>query len=65
MACVTLVVPGFNDSDDELARIAGFLADLSLDIPWHVTAFHHDYRMADGDDTSAGGLLRAAEIGRG
>jgi pyruvate formate lyase activating enzyme len=43
---VTLVVPGFNDSDDELRHMAGFLADISPDIPWHLTAFHGDYTSA-------------------
>jgi len=61
---VTLVVPGFNDSDDELRRLAEFLASVSPDFPWHVTAFHQDYKMTDSDNTSAETLLRAAEIGR-
>jgi pyruvate formate lyase activating enzyme len=61
---VTLVVPGFNDSDAELADIARFLAGLSRDIPWHVTAFHKDYRMTDPDDTPAATLVRAADLGR-
>jgi pyruvate formate lyase activating enzyme len=60
---VTLVVPGFNDEDEELADIAGFLAAVSPDIPWHVTAFHPDYRMADRDRTSAVTLARARRIG--
>jgi AmmeMemoRadiSam system radical SAM enzyme/AmmeMemoRadiSam system protein B/AmmeMemoRadiSam system protein A len=60
---VTLVIPGFNDGSDELRQAAGFLASISPDIPWHVTAFHQDYRMTDPDPTSAETLLRAAEIG--
>lgn len=60
---VTLVVPGFNDSDEELREIAGFLASVSPDIPWHVTAFHQDYKMTDPDPTPVHTLLRAAEIG--
>jgi pyruvate formate lyase activating enzyme len=60
---VTLVVPGFNDSEEELKEIAGFLASVSQDIPWHVTAFHQDYRMTDPDPTPARTLLRAAELG--
>jgi pyruvate formate lyase activating enzyme len=60
---VTLVVPGFNDSDGELRAIAAFLAGVSADIPWHVTAFHDDYRMADRGATPAGTLRRAAAIG--
>jgi pyruvate formate lyase activating enzyme len=61
---VTLIVPGFNDTDEELRDIARFLAGVSADIPWHVTAFHRDYKMTDPDDTPAATLLRAAEIGR-
>lgn len=61
---VTLVVPGWNDSDAELTAAARFLASVSRDIPWHVTAFHPDYRMADRHRTPAASLLRAAEIGR-
>jgi pyruvate formate lyase activating enzyme len=60
---VTLVVPGFNDSDEELRDIARFLVSVSPDIPWHVTAFHQDYRMTKPTNTAAAGLLRAAEIG--
>ena len=61
---VTLVIPGFNDSDDELTRLAEFLASVSPDIPWHVTAFHKDYKMTDPENTSAETLIRAAEIGK-
>jgi pyruvate formate lyase activating enzyme len=60
---VTLLVPGFNDSDDELRGIAEFLMSVSPDIPWHVTAFHQDYKMRDREETSVNTLLRAAEIG--
>jgi pyruvate formate lyase activating enzyme len=60
---VTLVVPGFNDSEAELRQIARFLASVSRDIPWHVTAFHQDYKMTDAPNTRASQLVRAAEIG--
>jgi pyruvate formate lyase activating enzyme len=60
---VTLVVPGMNDEPEELADIAGFLASVSPDIPWHLTAFHEDYRMTEPPPTSAATLQRAAEIG--
>jgi pyruvate formate lyase activating enzyme len=60
---VTLVVPGFNDDEDELRSIARFLAGCSRDIPWHVTAFHPDYKMVDRDRTLPSKLVRAAEIG--
>ncbi len=61
---VTLVIPGLNDSDDELRDAARFLAGLDPDIPWHVTAYHDDYRMDGRGGTPAKSLLRAAEIGR-
>jgi pyruvate formate lyase activating enzyme len=60
---VTLIVPGFNDSDQELHGIAEFLCGISPDIPWHVTAFHPDYKMQEPAYTSADILVRAAAIG--
>ncbi len=61
---VTLVIPGFNDSNDELMDTARFIRSVSPDIPWHVTAFHPDYKMLDADFTPADTLIRAAEIGQ-
>ena len=61
---VTLVIPGFNDSEDELRRAADFIASVSPDIPWHVTAFHQDYRMTENANTTPEQLVRACEIGR-
>lgn len=60
---VTLVIPGFNDSTDELKAAADFIAGVSPDIPWHVTAFHQDYKMTGPGNTSVETLIRAAEIG--
>jgi AmmeMemoRadiSam system radical SAM enzyme len=60
---VTLLVPGFNDSVEEVTDIARFLVSVSRDIPWHVTAFHKDYKMTGPQDTGVSTLLRAAEIG--
>src|SRR5262249_54944571 len=61
---VTLLIPGFNDSRDELQRLTGFIASVSADIPWHVTAFHKDYKMTGPENTSAEMLINAAAIGR-
>ena len=61
---VTLVVPGFNDSPEELWEAARFLVSVSPDIPWHVTAYHPDYKMDDAPPTPPDALLRAAEIGQ-
>jgi pyruvate formate lyase activating enzyme len=61
---VTLLIPGFNDAPDEIDRLTSFIASVSPDIPWHVTAFHSDYKMADSPSTTADMLLSAAAIGR-
>ena len=61
---VTLLIPGFNDSAEEIRDIARFLRSVSPDIPWHVTAFHPDYKMTDRGVTPARTLLRAGDIGR-
>lgn len=61
---VTLLVPGFNDGTDELKSIAKFIESVSPEIPWHITAFHRDYRMTDRDNTSAKMLINAANIGK-
>ena len=59
---VTLLIPGFNDSDAELRGLTEFIAGVSPDIPWHVTAFHQDYRMTDPANTTAADLRRAAAL---
>jgi pyruvate formate lyase activating enzyme len=61
---VTLLIAGFNDSEAELRGLTQFIADVSPDIPWHVTAFHKDYRMTDPADTTPHMLLRAADLAR-
>ena len=61
---VTLTIPGYNDSDKELAQMAEFIADVSVDIPWHVTAFHPDYKMKNVERTPANTLLRARRLGK-
>ena len=61
---VTLVVPGFNDSNEELWEAARFMASVSPDIPWHVTAYHQDYKMTENENTPLETLVRAAELGR-
>ncbi len=61
---VTLVVPGLNDSAEELASIAKFLAGISTDIPWHVTAFYPAYRMTETPATEAATVLAAVQTGK-
>lgn len=61
---VTLVVPGFNDTPEELDRMAAFIASLSVDIPWHVTAFYPTYRMSAASPTSFASLDTAWNAGK-
>jgi len=60
----TLLIGGLNDSDDELADIARFIADdLGVDTPWHVSGFHPRYRMSSVPPTGAASIERACKIG--
>ncbi len=62
---VTLIVPGFSDDRDDLRRMADFLAETDPHMPWHVTAFHPDYKMTDGfRRTTVDDLLGVVEIAR-
>ncbi|OGS37316.1 MAG: AmmeMemoRadiSam system radical SAM enzyme [Elusimicrobia bacterium RIFOXYB2_FULL_49_7] len=60
----TLLVPGLNDSENEIREMARFLVSVSPDIPWHISRFHPDYRMTDRPKTAPNALLRARDIGR-
>jgi pyruvate formate lyase activating enzyme len=61
----TLIVPGANDSDDELRQLATFIAkELSPIVPWHVSRFHPDYKMTDRPATPEATIRRAVEIGK-
>ncbi len=59
----TLLIPGLNDSVEELQQIAEFLAFLDRSIPWHVTGFYPTYKMTDRPPTPLASLERAREIG--
>ncbi len=60
----TLIIPGINDSDQELRDIAKFIADIDPDMPWHVSRFHPDYKMLDRPVTPYKTLKRAYDIGK-
>jgi pyruvate formate lyase activating enzyme len=60
----TLLIPGLNDSDEELKAMAAWLAEVDPDMPWHVSAFHPDYQMQDVPRTAQRDLARAYEIGK-
>jgi|SRR3989339_295010 len=59
----TLVIPGWNDSDEELTDIASFIKSISADIPWHVSRFWPTYKMNDRPPTPHSTVIRAREIG--
>ncbi|HZL38518.1 MAG TPA: AmmeMemoRadiSam system radical SAM enzyme [Tepidisphaeraceae bacterium] len=62
---VTLVVPGFSDDADDLKRMAEFLAGVDPLMPWHMTAFHPDYKMTDGyRSTTIDDLMKIVEFGK-
>ena len=62
---VTLVVPNFSDDPDDLKRMAEFIASVDPLMPWHMTAFHPDYKMTDGyRQTTTDDLMKAVEYGR-
>lgn len=60
----TLVIPGVNDTEEELKKIADFLVNVSPDMPWHLSAFHPNYQMLDKPSTSYAKLLQAKQIGQ-
>jgi pyruvate formate lyase activating enzyme len=59
----TLIIPGYNDNEDELKGIADFIVNVGAEIPWHVTAFYPTYELRDAPRTSAKILRRARQIG--
>jgi len=60
----TLVIPGVNDSDEELKAIAEFVHSVGVEVPWHVSQFYPAYKMLDRPVTPTKTLRRAGDIGR-
>ena len=60
----TLVVPGENDSEEELSGITEFIAEVDKNIPWHVSRFHPDYKFTEHQTTPESTLKKALEIGK-
>lgn len=59
----TLLIPGLNDSNEELEGLARFIAGLGSDIPWHISRFHPTYRLLDIRPTPPDSIRRARDIG--
>jgi len=60
----TLLIPGLNDSDEELEGIAQFIATLGRETPWHISRFYPLYRMEEKPVTPAATIHRAVRIGK-
>ena len=61
----TLLIPGANDSDQELRRASDWVVEnLGVDVPWHFSAFHPDYKLLDVERTPPATLPRARAIAR-
>ena len=60
----TLVIPGINDSDEELTAVAEFVRSVGAEVPWHVSQFYPAHKMLDRPVTPMETLRRAGDIGR-
>jgi len=60
----TLIIPDLNDSDEELRDIAGFIASLGTETPWHISRFHPQYKMVQKPPTPSATIHRARHIGK-
>ena len=59
----TLLIPGLNDSVDELTQIAKFLKEINKNIPWHISAYYPQYK-SNIPPTSFDSIKKAVEIGK-
>jgi len=59
----TLIIPGYNDTDQQLQDIAGFLVSVDRSIPWHVSQFYPTHRLTDTPRTPLSTLRKACDIG--
>jgi Pyruvate-formate lyase-activating enzyme len=59
----TLIIPTYNDSDEEFKNIADFIFHLDANIPWHISAYYPTYKLNDQPRTSIQVLRKAREIG--
>jgi pyruvate formate lyase activating enzyme len=64
MEVTTLIVPTLNDDEEQLGQIAEFIAEVGVEIPWHVSRFHPQYRFTSVGPTPVGIIRKALDIGR-
>jgi pyruvate formate lyase activating enzyme len=65
MEITTLLLPGQNDSDEEIKKLADFLvSQVGPDVPWHVSRFYPQYKYSGSQPTPLESMQRAEEIGR-
>ncbi|MEW6333558.1 MAG: AmmeMemoRadiSam system radical SAM enzyme [Thermodesulfobacteriota bacterium] len=60
----TLLIPGLNDTREELGDLAAFIVSLGAETPWHISRFHPRYRMTGTPPTPTDAVHRAVEIGK-
>ncbi len=60
----TLIIPGYNDDEEQLRGIARFIKSVGEEIPWHVTRFHPEYKLMSVPSTPVETLRKARDIGR-
>lgn len=60
----TLLIPGLNESEEELREIARFIHGLGPETPWHISRFHPQFRMRTTPQTPPQAIRRAADVGR-
>ncbi|GMR04438.1 MAG: AmmeMemoRadiSam system radical SAM enzyme [Thermodesulfobacteriota bacterium] len=61
----TLLIPGYNDSEDEIRNIAKWISRTDKSMPWHISAFYPTYKLTDAPPTPSDTIMRAREIGLG
>lgn len=65
MEVTTLLLPGQNDSEEELKKLADFLVIAAgPDVPWHISRFYPQYKYAESEATPLAAMRQAEEIGK-
>lgn len=60
----TLIVPGENDSEEEMRALSGWLSSVSPEIPLHVSRFFPRHHMTDRPPTPVETVYRLAQVAR-